>query len=264
MCKGIAMKRFQTCWKMIALGCVAVLAVPASAVTADELLQQIASYEYGQSRAPLLMAEEWVRIHLDSEQNRRGIAFALAGLLEGNATMDGKQFVCRQLAVIGAEENLPSIAPLLLDADTADMARYAIQRMPGAKADAALLNALDNAEAAAMPGIINSLADRRSTAAVKPLSERAKSDDLVVAECAIAALGKIGGADAAKALGKVKRKVDPSLARSVSDAQLLVAEDLLASGDIDGAAKIYEALASGSEEMPVQTAAKLGLAATQM
>jgi HEAT repeat protein len=253
------MKRVQTIVTMAALCCVA--AVPASALTAEELLQQIASYEFGQSREPLLMAEAWVRMYLDSEQERRGIAFALAGLLEGNATKDGKQFVCRQLAIIGAEEDLPSVAPLLLKADTADMARYAIQRMPGAKVDTALLYALENTEAAAVPGIINSLADRRTADAVNPLRERAAGEDLVVVECAIAALGKIGGADAAKALAKIKRDVDPSLTRAVSDAQLLTAESLLASGNIEGAAKIYTALNVGREEAPVRKAAELGLAA---
>ncbi|GMV93739.1 MAG: hypothetical protein AMXMBFR82_35170 [Candidatus Hydrogenedentota bacterium] len=246
-----------------ALAGAASFAAPA-AMTAEELLQTIASYEYGQTRVPLLVAEEWVRMNLDSELNRRGVAFALAGILEGNATKDGKQFVCRQLAVIGSEENLPALAPLLLDAQTADMARYAIQRMPGAKADAVLLEALDKAAASAVPGIINSLADRRTAAAVEPLAARATGDDAVVAECAIAALGKIGGSDAAKALDKLKGNVDPSLERAVSNAQLLVAEDLLASGDKNSALKIYTALASTDEEAPVQTAAKLGLEAARM
>lgn len=239
------------------------LAAPA-AMTAEELLQKIASYEYGQTRVPLLVAEEWVRMNLDSEQNRRGIAFALAGLLEGNATMDGKQFVCRQLAVIGSEENLPAVAPLLLDAKTAHMARYAIQRMPGEKADAALVDALDKAEASAVPGIIDSLADRRTVAAVEPLSARAAGSDAVVAECAIAALGKIGGPEAANALGKLKSAVAPSLANAVSHAQLLVAEDLLAKGNPSGATEIYNSLTSGNESAAIQRAATLGLEAARI
>jgi HEAT repeat protein len=258
------MKKIRMFIVLPALLCVAAVAVPASASTAEELLQQIASYEFGQSRVPLIVAENWVRMNLDSEQNRRGIAFALAGLLEGNATMDGKQFVCRQLAIIGAEENLPAIAPLLLDAKTADMARFAIQRMPGARVDAALLDALGKADAAAVPGMIGSLADRRAASAVKPLSTLATGEDAVVANCAIAALGAIGGPDAAKALGKLKGNVDPAHARAVSDAQLLVAEDLLATGDKDAAIKIYNALSSADEEAPVQTAAKLGLEAARM
>ncbi len=253
------MKRTKTFGTILALGCAAMMAIPASALTADELLQQIATYEYGKSRVPLLVAEDWVRMYIDKDRERRGIAHALEGLLSGNTTMDGKQFVCRQLAVIGSEENLPALEPLLLDARTADMARYAIQRMQGAKADAVLLNALDNADSVSIPGVINSLGDRRTAAALKPLSKLATGDDHVVAECAIAAIGKIGGKDAAKALYKVKGNVDPSLARSVSDAQLLVAEDLLASGNAADAATIYKALTGDKEEAPVRKAAEIGL-----
>lgn len=231
----------------------------AGAVTADKLLQQISTYRFGQSREPLTQVEDWVRVNLDSPQNSHAIARVLAGLLEGNATKDCKLFVCRQLAVIGTEDNLPALAPLLLKADTADMARYALQRMQGEKVDAMLLDALDKTEAAAVPGIVNSLGERRIAAAVPALSKRLTGPSKDVAVSSIAALGKIGGPKSAKALAKAKDRVEPSLKRAVSDAQLLIAESFAAEGDAASAKRIYASLADEREEAPVRKAANLGL-----
>jgi HEAT repeat protein len=234
----------------------------AEAATADELLQKISTYTYGQSREALTLGEDWVRVNLNSPENSRAIAHAFAGLLRGNATKDAMLYVCRQLAVIGTEENVPAIAPLLMKADTADMARYALQRMSGAKVDAVLLEALDKTEADAVPGVINSLGERRTVAAVKPIAARVTEANPKVAESAIAALGKIGGSPGEKALASAKNKVEPVLKRAVSDAQLIVAEQAVADGENEMARRIYSSLTRPDEEAPVRKAAEIGLAAS--
>lgn len=249
----------NTVQTVTAAGGAALLASAASAKTADDLLKEISTYQFGQSREPLTQVEDWVRVNLASPELSQAIANTLAGLLAANATRDCKQFVCRQLAVIGTDENVPAIAALLANADTADMARYALQRMQSPAVDAALLAALEGAGDAAA-GIINTLGERRSVVAVKALASYVMSDNMKVADAAISALGKIGGSKAAKILAKAKGGVAPGLRRSVSDAQLAVAAACAEAGDAAAAKAIYRSLIGEDEEAPVLKAAELGLA----
>ncbi|MCC6697252.1 MAG: hypothetical protein IT365_16610 [Candidatus Hydrogenedentes bacterium] len=237
----------------------ALLAASASATPADELLKAVSAYQYGQSREPLTQVEDWVRVNLNSPELSQAIANTLAGLLAANTTKDCKLFVCRQLAVIGTDENVPAIAVLLANADTADMARYALQRMQSPAVDVALLAALEGAGDAAA-GIINTLGERRSVAALKTLATLVTADNAKLAEAAIAALGKIGGNKAAKVLAKAKGGVAPGLRRSVSDAQLAIAASCAEAGDAAAAKAVYRSLTGEDEEAPVRKAAELGLA----
>jgi thioredoxin-like negative regulator of GroEL len=86
------------------------------------------------------------------------------------------------------------------------------------------------------------------------------SEDPIMASAAISALGKIG-APAAKPLTKAKQK-SAANQRAISDALLLVAEDLIDTGDVDAARAIYKSLNSDSEEAPVRKAAEIGLNGT--
>ncbi|MCC6487520.1 MAG: HEAT repeat domain-containing protein [Candidatus Hydrogenedentes bacterium] len=249
----------NTVQTLAAAGGAALLASAASAKTADDLLKEISTYQFGQSREPLTQVEDWVRINLGSPELSQAIANTLAGLLSTSATKDCKLFVCRQLAVIGTDENVPVIAALLANAETADMARYALQRMQSPSVDTALLAALDGAGDAAT-GIINTLGERRSAGAAKALASFVTSDNAKVAEAAIAALGKIGGAKSAKVLAQAQGNVAPGLRRSVSDAQLAIAASCAEAGDAATAKAIYRSLTGEDEEAPVRKAAELGLA----
>jgi hypothetical protein len=257
--KGIDKMSSNTVQTLAAAGGAALLASAASAKTADELLKEISTYQYGQSREPLTQVEDWVRENLKSSELSQAIADLLADLLATNATKDCKQFVCRQLAVIGTEKNVPAIAALLSNTETVDMARYALQRMQAPSVDAALLSALDGAGGAAT-GIINTLGERRSAVAVKTLASFMTSDDPKAAEAAIAALGKIGGGKASKLLAKAKGKAAKELRRPVSDAQLAIAASFAVAGDAAAAKAIYQSLTAEDEEAPVRNAAELGLA----
>jgi len=162
------------------------------AALTEESLKAVRTYAFGQSRAPLSEVEDVVRASLVSAEARGAVARQLAGLLSGDTTPAGKQFVCRQLAIVGTAEQVPALAPLLADPATADMARYALEPIPGPEVDAALIEALGSAPDAAKAGIANSLGARRCAAAVPKLKELTGHSDPVIAECAQAALAKIG------------------------------------------------------------------------
>ena len=62
--------------------------------------------------------------------------------LNSNAALAAKDFVCRQLSVIGSEVSSDVLGKLVVDKDTSDMARFAAERIQGAAIDSMLVEAL--------------------------------------------------------------------------------------------------------------------------
>ncbi len=196
----------------------------ANADAVSDLLADLSKYEYGDVRLPLRAAHLWVTGALNSDQDSAAVATALATLLDGDATLDCKQFVCRELARVGGAAQVPQLAALLNNAETADMARIALQAIPGPEADAALVDALATTSGIVRVGVANSLGERRATGAVTALRQLARKGDAQEAEAAVAALGKIGTRSAARALHRAKRGASPELRESIKRAQVICAE----------------------------------------
>lgn len=197
------------------------LAAIAPGATMEESVAAIKGYKFGDSTAPLKAVEDHVTGRLGDADARKAVAAALTALLTSDATRDAKIFVCRQLVMCGGPENIATLAPMLTKIETSDMARLAVERIPGTEADAALLNALANADAQSRIGIVNSLGARKCAAAVSAIAPLMKSKDPLLADAAAGALGHIGGPDAAKALkGRIAKS-----ARATAKNALLECEE---------------------------------------
>lgn len=92
---------------------------------------KVGRYNFGDSRVPLADVEDMVRRSLQSPESRAMLAALLGDLLEGSATVDGKRFACRQLAIIGTEAQVSQLAPLLSDPELTDLVRNALERISG-------------------------------------------------------------------------------------------------------------------------------------
>ena len=228
----------------------------ADAASVDAALKDVAAYEFGKSRETLSVISDAVRDSQSAPEARKELVRKLLGILKGEATLDGKQFVCRQLSIAGGEECVPVLAGMLKAKETSDMARYALERIPGKAADKVLLEALDGASGVVKVGIVNSLGARQCAAAAGALGKLAKDTDKMVAEAAIAALGHIGDAEAVKALEQAK-DANKELHNAWADAYLLCA-DKLAAKEPQKAVKMYEQLAGPSEPDNVKVAAFRG------
>ena len=237
------------------------IGVAAAAIAAEAAspLPGIKNYKFGDAREPLPAVADWVRDSLGDDAKRTAAAAELAAMLATDASYDCKQFVCRQLWLAAGPAEVAAIAPLLRDAKTADMARYALERMADESVDKALAEALGAVDDATKIGIVNSLGERRSPASVAAIAPLLASADEKLAYSAAVALGKIGGADADAALAKAKVKKNPHAVEAVAQARFLLAETMAANGDAAGAAKVYKALSSGGPKA-VRAAAKAKLA----
>jgi HEAT repeat protein len=180
--------------------------------------------------------------------------------LLSEATLDCKSFICRQLWFIGTADSVPAIAKLLTDEKTADMACYAMGQNPSPEAGEALRNALSKVSPKVQIRIINLLGDRRDVLSAEAIGKLVFGAEMHVAEAAVAALGKIGGAQARKILVEVRAKGNPQLRFAATDAYLRCAEDLVAQGKSEQATAIYKELADENEAALIRSAAVKGLA----
>ncbi|MDQ1256517.1 MAG: hypothetical protein QG656_1113, partial [Candidatus Hydrogenedentes bacterium] len=112
-------------------------------------------------------------------------------------------------------------------------------------------------------GIVNSLGERRCKEAVSAVAPLIADADAMVAEAALAALGKMGGADAVTALQAAKDSVAAGLKMVWADALLLCADQFVAEKQFEPAAVIYEAMYAPEQPVRVRIAAFRGLVAAR-
>ena len=132
------------------------------------------------------------------------------------------------------------LAALALKPETTDAARYALERIPGERGDWALVEGLGKAAGVVRRGIVFSLGERKTAAAVPVLTGLAAGKDAALAADAVKALGKIGGPEAVKTLTAMLGKAGATLKPEAASALLLAAEGLLAAGDKTSAATVYD------------------------
>ena len=225
----------------------------------QELLDKVKTYDWGQSRLALTEVSDIIKEALSSPEKLGEIEKSLIGVLESDATYAGKQFVCRQLSIIGTEQSVSALAKMLTNEEYSDMARYALERIPGSAVDVALREALPKASGKAKVGIINSLGERSDSKVVPALDKLVYETEPMIAEAAISALGKIASAEATEVLSKAKDKVSDKLKVVALDAYLKCADQLVAAGKKPQALAIYKELQRENLPKPIRTAAAKGM-----
>ena len=192
---------------------------------------------------------------------RKALETSLAEVLKGDAPQAAKDFVCRQLSLIGTTESVPALATLLQDEKLSHMARYALERIPDDAAVQALARCASQGGGPAQgrcPPFARRTTRRAECGGHYPV---AGGPGCQIAGAAAHALGGIGTAEAAKALSDFQPKAPEPLRAAVADACLACAEHLLADGKKTEAIAIYKALGKPEQPKHVQVAARRGLLA---
>ncbi|MCL1922221.1 MAG: DUF1080 domain-containing protein, partial [Kiritimatiellaeota bacterium] len=124
----------------------------------------------------------------------------LIAKLKSDASHNDKVIAAHTLGQVGTKAAIAPLAELLGDAKMAHAARYALAMIPDPAVDAAFRDAAGKLQGLLLAGVFQSMGDRRDAAAVPLLAKRLGDADAVLADAAAGALGRIGNADAAKAL----------------------------------------------------------------
>jgi len=244
--------------------CLAAAAVlSASGVAVGSAYDDIVTHEWQRGRRPLAAIEEEIRRATTPSAQRAVEVNLLRALVNPRATYECKQFVCRMLRRMGSRASVPALARLLFDEKLSHMARFALQHLPGPEAGEALRKAMGRLTGKLKIGAITSLAQRRDRAVASELAALVSGEDKDLAASAVAALGRIGGAEAAEALAGVLAKPSGALRLAAADSYLLCAEGFLDEGYYAEAEAIYKKLYKPSEAKPIRVAAFQGLAAVK-
>lgn len=228
----------------------------------DQKAPLLAAYHFGQSRALLFEVELLVGEAFNDPVLKREMISRLVNLLDSDATPDCLRFVCRQLALLGGKESVPSLERRLRDKEVGEAAIHALQIIPHSSAATALRSGLLDSENPMRVAVANALGERRDPLAVGPLSRVLSEPDENLAEASARALGKIGSRFGVGALLAACEKRPPSSRSVFSHAALECAERLAEQGRTGEAAEIYSRLAKAETIEPVRAAAECGLKRT--
>ncbi|MBD3266004.1 hypothetical protein GF373_04990 [bacterium] len=217
----------------------------------------IGQYDYEQSRKPLAIVEDNIRIA--NSQQKAMIEQQLIGLIESaTATLPAKDFACRLLRRIGTEASIGALGDALENEDTFDMARFALEGMESKEVDALFRRILKRADGAYRLGMVSSIANRGDEKAVRLIARYLDEEDMALKEAAIQALGQIGGD---RALRELQRSDDipKSLNPVFYDSLMLCADKYIEMDQEQKAEKLFKKLSGKSYPDNIRVAAINGL-----
>jgi hypothetical protein len=234
--------------------------MPFDPTTLDEPFKALAAYDWAADATPLKKIDAAVIAAAADKALRTDLEKRFSELLSGGTSRAAKEYVCRKLMMIGTGASVPALAALLGDNDNSHMARFALERIAGPEAGAALNKALGMVNDALKIGMISSLASRRDLACMPVLTTLLKGQPLLAIPAANA-LGTIQSAEAIAALAAADPFAAEGVGEAVVNARLTCAESLLAAGKRADALAIYQGLAKAAAGKP--DAKALELAATR-
>jgi HEAT repeat protein len=232
-----------------------------TAAEIEPLLEKIAKYEHGQSRVPVADLTLFMEESLDSPALLKQLEARLLQFLQSGATSAGKEIALRELSLIASDASIPLLSGMLLQPQTAGMARFALARIPGPAADEALRTALAKSSGNTRIGIINSLGLRRDARSVTVLQPLMAGADPGLAAAAAGALSNIANQPAVDALAAARAKAAGVTRQRISEAYMFAAAQLAARGDTAAALKIYKDVLRTQEPTLIRIAALNGLTA---
>ena len=233
--------------------------VPAQTASLGELLAQVAKWQSDTSRQPLLALSQAVVKAQVSAPQKRDLEQRFIAVLQSNATLPAKDFICKQLSLVGSEASVPVLSGMLADPKTAELSRYALERIPGPGVDRALREALGKTSGAVRIGVINTLGVRRgadSVAALRPLAQGSEAKE---ASAALFALAKIGNPAALSVLSDAQSRTTGAVRSDAAEAYLQAANRMAAGGNKADAVPIYRTLYGSNAPATVRAAALHGL-----
>jgi len=210
----------------------------------DRILKDLDLFEYSRSEEVLYRLRDYVINHRQSEEARAEMEEKLLNFLAASNNPAARLAVCRQLRLIGSEKSVPVLEPMLLQDETTDMARYALEKIPARAVDKALSGALNNLRGNSKLGVISSLGQRKTQDAIDPLAALLADQDPAVASATATALGRIGGKKAAAALSDAFDKAQGAFKADLASGLLVCAEEFVSSGDASLAGGIFDKILS--------------------
>ncbi len=221
----------------------------------NEAIAAARSSDYGEGGPAMeYLRARILEVQLDPAGREELANTLAASLADPTSTLVWKTFVCRQLYVIGGEEQIDELASLLHDPATAHLARYALEVIPGAEVNDVLWEAIANADGPMAAGLATSLAARGGAATVIRLAELLAHADREVVAAALIGLGRIGGVESERVLRKSFSSLAEEVHTEYYEALLACAEFYRAGGNGPDAIRLFDELMQAPLPLSVRLA----------
>lgn len=183
----------------------------------------------------------------------------LLGVLTSDCPLPTQQNLCRELSVVGTAASVPVLVTMLEQPETADMARYALERIPTPQVGDRLIALLGKAPESIQIGIITTLGVRASSATVPVLEPYLKSYHPLLTPAAVYALGRIATPEAESLLIEYRPILPADNLYLVYDALLQIAQTAGQRGEQPRAVSRYRDFFQEGNPAHVRVAALKGL-----
>jgi HEAT repeat protein len=197
-----------------------------------------------------------------AEKERAEIVTLVVPYVKADQPMPARVAATKLLAFIGGDEVLPALTAQFADPDLREYARQAVQRVPGAAATQALIDALPAADPEFRAALIYSLGQRGDRAAVPTLIREAQDGNLAVRTSAIEALGRIAEPAATETVAAAMQKESGPSKALATDAYLRLADAQSAAGEKQEALAMYDRALKAAPTPATRCAAVAGLGRT--
>jgi HEAT repeat protein len=223
-----------------------------------KILDELASYDYGKDEEVLSLLRDYIRAQRNFPESLKDCEKQLLDFLASGASLPAKQTVCRHMREIGTGASVPVLGKMLLKPETSDMARYALEKIPGEEAEKVLGEGLTRVDGKIRLGIIDSLGNRGSLSSVSLLEKVMIGSDEKAAVASAIALGKIATPDASAVLSKALTQASGPLKEYIASSLLHCAEIQSSKKELAMAAEIYQRLIQTDSSLPIRQAAIRG------
>jgi type 1 glutamine amidotransferase/HEAT repeat protein len=237
----------------------------ADAIDIDEiekLLNEIRTYEYGQSREKITLLSDLLRMACNSAEIKEDVESELTDFLDSDASLPAKRIACEFLSIYGGDDSIPIISDMMYDSSTSDMAFFALERIPGDLSNQVFREALNETNGKEKVRVITVLGDRQLKDSIKDIAPLVWDTDPRIASAAISSLGKISGDQAVLVLSEELKRSTDRTRKDLIDAYINCATVYEYSKQKKKATTIYTTLFQPEFDLQVRYAAMRGLLRT--
>ena len=224
----------------------------------DRALAAAREYRIGAPGEGYKGVERIVRETQPGDPMRRQLEQKLVELAASDADIEARRLVCRTLWVIGGDASVELLLTLVEDPNHYDIGCYALRNHPSPQINRRLIVALPDLAGKGRIAAINLLGDRRADEAVTALRDFTAAEDPLLAEAALAALGRIGSLSAGRALMELWSAAGPAMSPALLNAALQCAQRVKASRP-RLAGRAYGRLLRQTENARLRAAGLLGI-----
>jgi HEAT repeat protein len=224
----------------------------------SSVLESVKEYDYGNSHAWQQDLQNTMARVYNHPETYAQIESLMIGALNEKISPAAKQMICLYYGPVATAKALPVMKEMLMDEQLAPSALAVLQQIPNPEVGQFLLKGLSDTEGLTKVGIVNVIALRKDKNAVKALAKLIFDKDVLLAEAAVSALGKIGDEQAAKALRKAFRKSKGKIKIEISEALISCAGNMMPS-DEQAALMIFKEIYNARLSASIQYAALQGI-----